>query len=60
MESEWISVKDKKPTKGKVLVYVPPLKDGRNSLPASIHVQDGVVYGFRRATHWMPLPEPPQ
>ena len=60
--NEWISVEDRKPPKGEILIYVAPLIRDRSytSLSALIKVNDGIVYGFRTVTHWMPLPEPPK
>lgn len=51
---EWISVKDKLPEKnGGVIVRVE-----NGSIYSSVYAVKG---GFRcAATHWMPLPEPPE
>ena len=50
--SEWISVEDRLPEDGKVITFSPPnwyrIVDG------------GFVRLIKDATHWMPLPEPPE
>ena len=51
---EWISVKDRLPDVGKlVLVY-----NGINGVCLDYH--DGVTFSYHYVTHWMPLPHPPK
>ena len=59
--SEWIKCEDRLPPKnaGEILVYVGEQNEGRDKLGAHMRVQTGINYGFRKVTHWMPLPKPP-
>ena len=46
-----------------ILRYIPTLPPdirGYNGLAALIDIGYGALYGYRKATHWMPLPEPPK
>ena len=55
--SEWISVEDRLPDAGRVIVYSPDSLDET----MTCRIMD---YSFVRistdVTHWMPLPEPPK
>lgn len=61
--SEWISVKNKLPLEGElVLVYYE--EDGDNHIDLLVHELDGYFetrscFDFPVVTHWMPLPKPP-
>jgi len=61
--SEWISVKDRLP-EGRCLVFLSESRMGRiHSADYSGNVATiGCAFGFDmpEATHWMPLPEPPE
>ena len=51
------------PNGEKVLRYIPAQPAdaaGHNGLAALYDIGYGGVFGMRRATHWMPLPEPPE
>ena len=59
--SEWISVEDELPKNYEVLIYVPADTFGREIILRELMVvQHGVIFGRRKATHWMPLPDPPE
>ena len=45
------------------ILYFPKTMSGShrsNALHSIIRVDHGLGYGNRKATHWMPLPEPPE
>lgn len=46
--------------KGELLLYFPPRKDAKNTLPAMTRVGLASDYPNRIPTHWMPLPAPPE
>ncbi len=59
--SEWRNIETDPPPRGDVLRYEPPTyrkRDGSLELPARITVSSGAYP--RKASHWMPLPEPPK
>ncbi len=51
------------PKDKEVIRYIPTLSPdirGYNGLAALINIGYGASYGHRKATHWVPLPEPPK
>ena len=48
-----------KPRGGHAVFYFPEVPSGRMTLGALTN-SEGPHYGMRQATHWMPLPDPPQ
>ena len=58
--AEWISIDKRLPKRGQqVIWYHPEIKDDKNGLAEYIRV-DFADLPNRRASHWMPLPEPPK
>lgn len=59
--SEWISVEDKRPTKGeRVIWFHPEKRDSHGGIRLREYLRvDRHDLLMRPATHWMPLPEPP-
>ena len=56
--SEWISVDERLPEEGRVLVFSPDYKDRD---PMRCRITDSqFVRICSDVTHWMPLPEPPE
>ena len=55
----WISVKERLPKGKKVIWYHPEIKTDRFTMSEYIRI-DVCDLPNRPATHWMPLPEPPQ
>lgn len=59
---EWQPI-ETAPEAGKRLLFfpaVPPKRQGGIGMDAMMKVDFGTGGQFRKATHWMPLPEPPQ
>ena len=59
MCNNWMNI-ETAPKGELVLRYIPAVVDRRNPHQAMMDIGYGVGYGFRRATHWMKLPEPPK
>lgn len=60
--TKWISVEDRLPPKGKVLLYFPAITNAEHS---SNNHSEWITIDFggfmhRKPTHWMPLPAPPE
>ena len=51
---EWISVKDRLPDVGKLVLIYSEI----NGVCMDYH--DGATFGYYGVTHWMPLPNPPK
>ena len=47
------------PKDGLKILFFPIADVGRFALQQLIRVDTDTRYGYRKATHWMPLPEPP-
>lgn len=60
--SEWISVEYRLPKESQFCVtYFAPQKSGAYTLAGHYEFGFGLSeFGYRQATHWMPLPEPPK
>jgi hypothetical protein len=58
MNGQWQLISPDTP-KGEIILYFPSLSSGSLVLPEMIRVARVLDFPYRRPTHWMPLPEPP-
>jgi len=56
----WKSIEDDQQFEEDVLLYYPPLKHSRGQVSHNAWITVGNNSHVRRATHFMPLPKPPE
>lgn len=58
--SEWQPIETAPGKSGEMLLYYPPVVDKKGVKTHGDRITVGRNNAPRKATHWMPLPEPPE